>query len=293
MTDRFIKLPIEALSDARLSHRDLRVLMALYSFGANPGDVVWPSRETLSELSKLHWTHVSVSVKRLQEFGWILTKKGGQQGNSYTLLKPGKVAESAMVAETATVAESVIKGSQNGYPLYRTDQEQTKDLVIPPNPPRRDTGELFARFWAAYPLKRSKGTAERAFAKLKPNEPLLAEILVGLERAKTSDPRFTGGEYIPYPATWLNAKGWQDEAAPGIPKPATSAAYGQPPRQAHSNRNGAHHATPTRPDNSAPGKIARAIAARDAARKPATAGGGYAGDDCIELGSSDYRAVAH
>ena len=225
MTDRFIKLPIEAMTDARLSHRDLRVLMALYSFGANPGDVVWPSREKLSELSNLHWTHVSATIRRLQDYGWLLKKSGGQQGNSYTLLKPSMVAETDTVADSATVAESVRKGSRIGLPI--TDQEQTREIKSPPTP-RADVGDLFARFWAAYPLKRSKGTAERAFAKLKPNEPLLAEILVGLERAMTSDPRFIGGEYIPHPATWLNAKGWQDEAAPNIPKPATSAAYGRP-----------------------------------------------------------------
>lgn len=70
----------------------------------------------------------------------------------------------------------------------------------------------FDRFWKAYPRKKSKGQAERAFAKLKPNEQLLETILASLERAKTSeDWRKDGGKFIPYPATWLNAKGWEDD----------------------------------------------------------------------------------
>jgi len=51
------------------------------------------------------------------------------------------------------------------------------------------------------------------------------------------------------------------------------------------------HATHQRPDNSAPAKVARAIAERDAARQPA--GPGIPPDDFIELGSGDYWAVAY
>lgn len=70
----------------------------------------------------------------------------------------------------------------------------------------------FDRFWAAYPRKKSKGQARKAFTKLKPNEQLLEAILASLERAKTSeDWRKDGGRFIPYPATWLNGEGWEDD----------------------------------------------------------------------------------
>lgn len=81
--------------------------------------------------------------------------------------------------------------------------------------------DRFETFWTAYPKKRSKGAAEKAWAKIKPNEQLLGEILDALERAKTSaDWQKDGGQYIPYPATWLNAKGWEDDytPAPTVPK---------------------------------------------------------------------------
>lgn len=65
-------------------------------------------------------------------------------------------------------------------------------------------------FWAQYPKKRSKGQAERAWVKIKPDEQLFKAILDGLERAKTSvEWQKDGGQYIPYPSTWLNAKGWE------------------------------------------------------------------------------------
>lgn len=75
--------------------------------------------------------------------------------------------------------------------------------------------QLFDEFWAQYPKKRSKGQAERAWVKINPDEQLFKAILDGLERAKTSvEWQKNGGQYIPYPATWLNAKGWEDEYTP-------------------------------------------------------------------------------
>src|SRR5690606_25488052 len=46
--------------------------------------------------------------------------------------------------------------------------------------------QLFDEFWERYPKKRSKGRAERAWVKIKPDEQLFKAILDGLERAKTS-----------------------------------------------------------------------------------------------------------
>jgi hypothetical protein len=72
--------------------------------------------------------------------------------------------------------------------------------------------QLFDQFWTQYPRKKSKGQAERAWVKLSPDDTLFRQIMEGLERAKRSrDWIKEGGQYVPYPATWLNAKGWEDE----------------------------------------------------------------------------------
>lgn len=70
----------------------------------------------------------------------------------------------------------------------------------------------FLEFWNAYPKKRGKGYAERIWKKLKPDKDLHELILKKLAEAKKShDWRKENGAYIPYPATWLNGKGWEDE----------------------------------------------------------------------------------
>lgn len=74
----------------------------------------------------------------------------------------------------------------------------------------------FDVFWAAYPRKKNKEQARKAFQKLKGVK--LQELLDAIERQKRSrDWTKDGGQYIPYPATWLNAGGWQDEdMAPAV-----------------------------------------------------------------------------
>jgi len=75
--------------------------------------------------------------------------------------------------------------------------------------------EKFESFWIAYPKKKSKGDAEKAWRVIKPSIELLSKILTSIEQAKKSeDWNKDSGKYIPYPATWLRAKGWDDDYTP-------------------------------------------------------------------------------
>lgn len=77
---------------------------------------------------------------------------------------------------------------------------------------KRLAQNAFAQFWSIYPKKKSKGQAEKAFSKINPDEQLLAVLIAKIEQAKKSDDWLKdGGTYIPYPATWLNGKRWEDE----------------------------------------------------------------------------------
>jgi hypothetical protein len=72
----------------------------------------------------------------------------------------------------------------------------------------------FDVFWAAYPKKASKGDARKAWKQIQPSSELLTKMLNALERAKTcANWKKNGGQYIPYPATWLRAECWEDEIA--------------------------------------------------------------------------------
>ena len=79
----------------------------------------------------------------------------------------------------------------------------------------------FEKFWDTYPRKKSKGDAEKAWKQIKP-PPELVEIIINKVVLLKSSQEWLreGGEFIPYPATWLRAKGWEDEVGPTSVPPA-------------------------------------------------------------------------
>lgn len=87
----------------------------------------------------------------------------------------------------------------------QTKSEQSKKILH-----HEESG--FDYFWSAYPRKAAKQTAQKAWDKLKPDKELQASILRAIEKQKRSpDWKRENGQYIPYPATWLNQGRWEDE----------------------------------------------------------------------------------
>ena len=77
---------------------------------------------------------------------------------------------------------------------------------------KREMQSLFDKFWSAYPRKVAKENAMKAFAKRKPDEQMLGEMLKAVAVQAASDGwHKDGGQFIPHAATWLNAGRWQDE----------------------------------------------------------------------------------
>lgn len=70
--------------------------------------------------------------------------------------------------------------------------------------------KAFETFWEAYPKKRGKGAAEKAFGKVAAVK--LEVLLEAIEKQKGShDWIKEEGQFIPNPSTWLNQKRWLDE----------------------------------------------------------------------------------
>jgi hypothetical protein len=80
----------------------------------------------------------------------------------------------------------------------------------------------FQRSWEVYPRKTSKLAAERAFlkaAKTANVEEIIAAVPVAIEQWKREQ---RPADKIPYPATWLNAGGWADEAPAAAAAPPSA-----------------------------------------------------------------------
>ena len=100
----------------------------------------------------------------------------------------------------------------------------------PPSPPKGARGKkkdrvlpaFFDAFWQEYPRKVAKEDAIQAWRKLAPDEGLV-NIIIADVRRKKSDRQWLrdSGQFIPYPATYINGRRWTDEGTqlgpPGTP----------------------------------------------------------------------------
>lgn len=100
--------------------------------------------------------------------------------------------------------------------IYRSNLTQNPEENPEENPePRtalaRKADELFDQFWAAYPKKKSKEDARRAWNKRRPDAALLDVMLraIAIQR-ESADWQKNGGQFIPHPASWLNGARWTD-----------------------------------------------------------------------------------
>lgn len=71
--------------------------------------------------------------------------------------------------------------------------------------------EEFEQFWKAYPKKRDKARAERAFAKAIGKADLETMLQALAVQKQSPDWLKDGGQYIPLATTWLNGCRWEDE----------------------------------------------------------------------------------
>jgi hypothetical protein len=106
--------------------------------------------------------------------------------------------------------------------LPETEAEALQKL--PPRPTAKPAWG-FDAFYAAYPRKVKPKDARKAWDKLRPDAGLQARILKAIEAQKSS-PQWLkdGGQFIPYPATWLNDGEWDNEVAIGLVDAGATAA---------------------------------------------------------------------
>jgi uncharacterized protein YdaU (DUF1376 family) len=147
----------------------------------------------------------------------------------------GKASAQARAWKSANAEQTLNERSTNAEQTLNhkdtdTDKEETKACAKAQDAGQKPPALLdrFAGFWAAYPKKRNRGDAEKAWLALKPSAELAQTIVEAVEVSKKlrDDWRKDGGKFVPYPASWIRAKGWEDEVTPAAP--AAVIAYVKP-----------------------------------------------------------------
>lgn len=90
------------------------------------------------------------------------------------------------------------EGGGKNTPSYKQEGKQ------------EDNHESFGLFWQAYPKKKDKETARKAWVKVPADlHPVVMDALA--KQSQSQDWLKEDGKYIPLAATWINGKRWEDE----------------------------------------------------------------------------------
>lgn len=177
----------QKLSDTCRGHLVGLLILAAGSDNRIPDDQAWLRHELCTKLP--------IDLKSLAATGWIVYE---EQSDSDVLAEPHLLADRGQLdAPSHLIPSHIIPHEQVGV----------ADLVASPTsgPPG------FAEFWELYPKKLGKQDAEKAWVKANLNGQTEA-ILSALRTQKGwADWVKDEGQFIPYPATWINGKRWKDE----------------------------------------------------------------------------------
>lgn len=162
----------------------------------------------------------------------MMTLKQDEEHNAEISLKRSKATEEYRNQKNTndTKKHQMISNDIKSNQMISNDDNKNKNKSKNKNKEKESEQDImFDRFWKEYPRKTSKPSAKKAFEKLDVDEELLATMLTAIEKQKNSSQwQENGGQYIPYPATWLNNKRWEDEVTEARQnKAVTAQAYTQ------------------------------------------------------------------
>ena len=178
------------------------------------GKINWNRRtETLraitADLKEIRSEMIKFKINTQLEKSGIFTKEGE---NDKISGENDKVENAEITAKTEDKKNNSEQTGTNGNKRSGEGEgegKKEKEKII------KSDSEAFAAFWEAYPNKKNKAVAVKRWDSMRVTAAVYEKIMAGLAKAKNSmEWAERGGKYIPYPSTWLNAEGWENEYRP-------------------------------------------------------------------------------
>lgn len=235
----FALIPAEVRYDTALAP-NAKLLFGEITALAGADGYCWASNDYFAKLYKMDKRTISRLIGQLQERGHVqveVISKGEKAENGqleYRRIYIGKRLTNAAKGIDKNVHTPTTKLStgygQNCHGGIDKNIPPFKCIInnnnITPIPPKGDAAQ-FDLFWDRYPKKKAKAKARQAWEKLKADETLFHAILAALDaQRKSASWQREAGRYIPYPATWLNQRRWEDDPEPPAPAAAPAVRTG-------------------------------------------------------------------
>ena len=213
--NKFAVMP-EWVIELAISHTAFRLYAVLARYADNVTHQAFPSLETLASRLGCGEKTVRRAIEDLVAHGAIKKHaRGRYQSSLYTIMTtPPK--GSKVSGEGSDMSGEGSKMSHEGSNLSTRSVKnvqvtRTTELEPQERKPLNDITEQFNDFWATYPRRTGKGNARKALEKAL-EKTSIDDILHGAERYR-DDPNREDA-FTQYPATWLNAEGWEDDPLP-------------------------------------------------------------------------------
>ena len=184
----------------------------------------WMSTQNLATKTRTSRRTVQKAIDQLCEDYFIIETRPATQHHpaTYRFLYPTV----EIVYETRSGAQSVHPGAQSTTPRGATSTPKPNRTQKPKHS-CSPHGEAFNQWWTIYPKKLNKQQAMKAWkAQTKKTKP---ETIIEATRKQLlipDSPLTRDPQYIPYPASWLNAGSYLNEHTATAPEPART--YDQP-----------------------------------------------------------------
>jgi hypothetical protein len=196
----FAQVPNDAIRDPEITAPAFRLLAYLMSH-QDGYELTYAQIERQTGMGRYA---INEGIKNLERKGWLRTEstKGtdGRFGpKSWTVLNPTTVGNSTAGDSTAE------KPTDNKNTTYKEDKELRSI-----NQDKLD--RAFSEFWEVYPRKVGKSAAKKSFAKA--YTCANGEVVLGAQRYANDPYLPLDKNFIPHPATWLNAGRWEDDPLP-------------------------------------------------------------------------------
>lgn len=190
--ENFTRLPNRWLRDERLSLKAIGLLAQLQSH-----TVGWKiSINTLAKNNHVGLDYIRSAISELEEAGYLVRTQQRDPRNRF--------------AESIWVTADPSSGfPSSGFPSSENPTTKKNNVK---NEHKEEINAFFEEFWKIYPRKVALASARKAFLKAC-NLENWDKIHTGVMRL-ANDPNLPPAQFVPYPATWINREGWNDEPYP-------------------------------------------------------------------------------
>lgn len=145
------------------------------------------------------------------EFGCIPSWDTHQFINNREAESDLPAQEEGSIESTTCTREARVEHASSTEVVTRKEEGEGKGRERKTRDASREP-DGFKAFWAIYPKRSARQKAAEAWVKLDPDEQLQGLIVKAvLAQAKGDGWRKNAGQFVPLPATWLNAHRWTDE----------------------------------------------------------------------------------